>query len=950
MSIFSYIIYFFLKGNISFLKRFSLITNFTVFCFLFFIKGHAQGVEAVGNPGVISFSRNLYQAQRQNWSVSQSPVTGYMYFANTKGLLEYDGGRWRIFSFPQIIRSVYVSKKGEIFTGALGEFGKWEPDSDGELKYHSLKHLIKGGEFSQEAIWNIIETRQGILFQSFAFAYLYQSNDKIKSIKTPSNILYFSQLGQKTYLPVIEGGIFEFTDPGFTELPGTKQFLSGKAVTSILDGGNGSILVGTLKGVFKYKNGQFNNFSSELNQLLFQFQLNKAFRIGNKLVFGTLLNGLIITDENGKVLHIINKNHGLPNNTVLALTADSEGNLWAGLDNGIGMINLKSPLRHFHDIDGNLGAVYDVVIFNERLYVGTNHGVFFTSLNDSQAKFQLISNTQGQVWSLDVFDNQLICGHNEGTFLIEGTSATKISSITGGWVIKRLKKQPDVLIQGTYTKLIFYKKDIKGIWQLSHELGDFSDPVRQIEEDSEGIVWINKVSRGISGLKLSNDLHRIISHIDFKSNLMLENGVNMSYFSDTLWFNTSKGVCFLDKNENSIKLSQLYLTKPNLIKFFPGIGNYPISLQSNATLWLHNRNEHRSVSYFENRSFVEGSENIKLLNNEHIVFCLEDGFAIAPKLELFRPILKTGKEASIRAVSVEGKPELNQVFNPNFQKTVSLSYNENSFEIQFAPNIYFQSIQYSYFLEGYSKSWSTFQTEPYKWFYNIPPGSYTFLLKSNNSDKVSRLEIFIRPPWYWNFWSKTFYILMSIGALVSLNKLHLTNLKKQNRLLQEKHQKEVEKQQQEIIRIRNEQLEADVIRKSEELANSTMTLIKRNELLGRLKDQVASPNQKNVASSEFQRLINTIDQNLSSSHDWRVFETNFNQVHESFLKKLTRQFPDLSHGDLKLAAYLRMNLSTKEIAQLLNITVRGVELKRYRLRKKLGIETEENLSDFMIKL
>lgn len=185
---------------------------------------------------------------------------------------------------------------------------------------------------------------------------------------------------------------------------------------------------------------------------------------------------------------------------------------------------------------------------------------------------------------------------------------------------------------------------------------------------------------------------------------------------------------------------------------------------------------------------------------------------------------------------------------------------------------------------------------------------------------------------------------------MGMYRLHLRNLDKQHRQLREQHQKEVEKQQQEIIQMRNAQLEADVIRKSEELANSTMTLIKRNELLSQLKDQILVESDKKESTTGLQRIIRTIDQNISTSHDWRVFETNFSQVHESFLKKLTSQFPDLSHGDLKLAAYLRMNLSTKEIAQLLNITTRSVELKRYRLRKKLGIETEENLNDFMMKM
>jgi DNA-binding NarL/FixJ family response regulator len=80
-----------------------------------------------------------------------------------------------------------------------------------------------------------------------------------------------------------------------------------------------------------------------------------------------------------------------------------------------------------------------------------------------------------------------------------------------------------------------------------------------------------------------------------------------------------------------------------------------------------------------------------------------------------------------------------------------------------------------------------------------------------------------------------------------------------------------------------------------------------------------------------------------------VFEMNFNQVHEQFFKKLKADFPELTPGDLKLAAYLKMNLSSKEIAPLLNISIRSVENKRYRLRRKLNLEEEENLTEFMLR-
>jgi DNA-binding CsgD family transcriptional regulator len=100
---------------------------------------------------------------------------------------------------------------------------------------------------------------------------------------------------------------------------------------------------------------------------------------------------------------------------------------------------------------------------------------------------------------------------------------------------------------------------------------------------------------------------------------------------------------------------------------------------------------------------------------------------------------------------------------------------------------------------------------------------------------------------------------------------------------------------------------------------------------------------------EIHRIVKMVDQDASLDEDWEQFSKNFDQVHSDFLKRLGDQYPQLSSNDFKLSAYLRMNLSTKEIASLLNISVRGVEASRYRLRKRLGLGTNVNLTEFLMR-
>src|SRR6476659_11321000 len=104
------------------------------------------------------------------------------------------------------------------------------------------------------------------------------------------------------------------------------------------------------------------------------------------------------------------------------------------------------------------------------------------------------------------------------------------------------------------------------------------------------------------------------------------------------------------------------------------------------------------------------------------------------------------------------------------------------------------------------------------------------------------------------------------------------------------------------------------------------------------------------AISELKKMIKTLSEDDQVDKEWENFAKHFDKVHSDFVVKLKEKHPAITGNEMKLSAYLRMNLSTKEIAQLMNISVRGVEISRYRLRKKLGIPTEMNLFEYLMGL
>ena len=124
-----------------------------------------------------------------------------------------------------------------------------------------------------------------------------------------------------------------------------------------------------------------------------------------------------------------------------------------------------------------------------------------------------------------------------------------------------------------------------------------------------------------------------------------------------------------------------------------------------------------------------------------------------------------------------------------------------------------------------------------------------------------------------------------------------------------------------------------------------MNIIKKNEFLNTIKTELINGGENNI-----KQVVKIIDKNLNNTNDWKMFQEAFNNADKNFLKKIKNKHENLTPNDLRLCAYLRLNLSSKEIAPLLNISPRSVEVKRYRLRKKMNLSHDENLTNYILEI
>jgi DNA-binding CsgD family transcriptional regulator len=298
------------------------------------------------------------------------------------------------------------------------------------------------------------------------------------------------------------------------------------------------------------------------------------------------------------------------------------------------------------------------------------------------------------------------------------------------------------------------------------------------------------------------------------------------------------------------------------------------------------------------------------------------------------------------------------------QSLVAIPFAGNFMRFSFANPVYARKdLKFQYKLENLDSTWQETFNQVQKEYMRLPPGEYRFVVRVVNQQgefsEAAGYAFEVLPPWYLSRMGLFLYSLLAFTTFMLIRAFFKVRYGKRQEALRIKLQKEKEDQLKEeallsekkLMELEKEKLEGEVKYKSRQLANSTMAIIKKNEVLIEIKEAIDKGKKgKGQEVDALQKVLKIINRNLTGDEDWQVFESNFDQAHEHFLKNLKKRYPALTPKDLRFCAYLRMNISSKEIASLLNLSVRGVEIRRYRLRRKLDLPHDKNLVEFMMEI
>ena len=918
--------------------------NYTIFGILCFILCCQNGFAQKLIPRITNYTKADYSGYLQNWAIDQTEE-GLIVVGNMAGLMIYNGEKWSLHPLPNqsVVRSVKAIGD-RVYVGSYEEFGYFKQTESGAYQYTSVSDLLSEKDFRNEGFWNIKAVNDNVYFQSFTSIYEYNATsnatENLHPNFTPSKI---EVLHGSLFAFAVNANAFQYENNDFSiiELP---ESLKSQSIHVTELPNNSALLCSQNFQCYTFSNEKFEYFPLPNNSFFTQNQLNAVKSLTNgDIIFGSIQKGMFqlsAEEEN----YTLNYGNGLRNNTILDIGIDQEQNIWLALDDGISYIQNQSPNRYYTDQTGQLGAVFTAIEFDNTIYLGSNKGLFYFK-NGELTSVQGIAN---QVWFLKVVNGKLICGHNQGTSSVRNGNSTLISDITGGWKMKKIPNTENKYLLSTYTEMALITIANNEI--TTKRIDGFVAPIKYFEWINDEQILAIHANKGIYKLSFSPEFDRVITI----QNIAVKEFENIHPIQMTAV--NGSIILFANQWYRYDKVSQQITKDSTISALFPKSKGM---IQGNLSgeLWSI---ENDLIQQFESRKnevnefSVRDFDNLRVRDDEFLfrnssgnyLLTINNGYIYLQQQVKTSNIKKPIITALNSAIGLQEKTPFAQKF----------AHNVKGLTIQFATPEFQDAVNYQYRLQKGAK-WQTTAASSLV-FEKIGAGDYQFEVKSIYPDgRTSESSNYEFSVGNHPLKSLPAYILYAV-ILFSIYWLYQRNQKvklrkKEIEFKKELHREHLHNVKEEKLRlekrmaeIKNQQLQQNIDVKKKELANSTLSLVKKNELLADIKKEIKQA-ESDSENKHLKQLVRSIDKSLSQKQNWELFETQFNEVHKEFLSELKNEYPDLTKKDLKLCAYLKTNLTSKEIAPLMNISVRGVETHRYRLRKKLDIDTNDNFQEFL---
>lgn len=676
------------------------------------------------------------------------------------------------------------------------------------------------------------------------------------------------------------------------------QALNSEAIYRLLFDRIGNLWVGTFNGGVNIRKAFSPPFfihenQNEYRRLGLRSVLALAEGDGGKVWIGTDGGGLFFTEKMEKSIDL-QRVSAVSTKVVTCLKMDRKDGIWIGsFANGLTYLNAKTgQTRNFRRQVNNPNSlshdnVWDLELAPDGgLWIGTlGGGVDYLPHNGSSFKrFLPVPGDANSLSSVQVVDVLL---DQNGKYLWAATEDQGLNRLDlKTFEIKR------------------YDTDGSGL---------NCNNLQCLLQDPQGKIWIGTEFKGINCLDPATGTVQFFDTSDgLPSNMV--NGI-VADERGLLWVSTQKGIVRWDPATSTA-----------------------IDFGTDDNLRNNQYNPRASLRLSDGRLLFGGTNGFSI---------------IAPNSLRSNPFppdaLFTGLRIAGQAVPIgnwNGRSILDGNLNDS-KTTIHLSYADRGIIFEFSGTDYTDPSKnkFAYKLDGFDEHWNNVGAEQHRAVYSsLKGGTYKLRLKASNSDNLwgeeRVLNIVVSPP----FWERWWFILLCIAVAIGLAFLiNQFSLEHQKAVFQEKSFKS----EQEIMRLKNENLEKEVEANQSRLSASVLQSAHKNQFLADLKSQVQ---KLETQSPELRKVVRAIDSELNQEDYWEQFQITFNQAHQEFVQQLEKSHPDITSNEVRLCCFIRMGMSNSEIATVLNITVNGVEQSKYRLKRKLALEKEASLNEYIRSL
>ena len=833
----------------------------------------------IGMPPINNYTEDDYYAGTQNWFTVQDSI-GLIYFANTMGILVFDGINWRQISVnDNIVRSLAIDKTGKIWVGTRYDLGYLDIDSIGNYIFVSLKDKIPDTNHDFRDVWNILITKDNTVhFFSQKNIFCYK-NDTFQVINPKYKIGRSYLIDDTIYFYTVEEGVRKLINNKTVLIPGSEIF-SDKQIKGILKTEENKLLFFTRSnGVYLYDGKVFESIETSIDAQI-KDKIYKIFEINNNYLAISLWNvGLLITDRNLNIVKTITIKDGILSNLIWFLYYDKSKNIWLNTNAGISSFALFPSFTQWGENFGLDTKTSKSIIHNKKIYFSNRNGIYILNLSTTNNDFlkenlftQIKNTERKQNYDIKEVNNYLFATDREGIFTINNNTAHYIKYNKNFREIAKYDDFHIVIGANDGLHLLEFNNEK---WIYMHKLDGFDGLSTSIQVDKQKNIWLANKDIGIYKIQLNTQLDSIKTiqlydetHLfglpDFKNNDIFK-------IDDEISFTTSQGIYKYNYKKNIFEPVQeinkyfngqvLFIFKDTKQNIWLKTKEYETINRQKVTVWnLIKLEKQKDNSYIVIRdifkNFQSNIYSFNQINDSLFLIGNKKGFTIYNdniRPDYNFPVLIRSFEYIVSRDSIvvlfngiyKNKDNKFVTEQPK-DKIISLPFKHNSVRFSFSALDYTNSnsLEFSCKLKGFNENWTSWTHRNIKEYTNLKEGKYYFQVKARNVNnietEVATYIFIVKPPWYRTTWAYIGYFILIISAIYLFVRIYTMRLRKRQEYLER------------VVVERT----AEIMQQNEEIQTQNDMLLDKNNEIEKQKSEIET--QRDIAYLQKKEITDSI--------------------------------------------------------------------------------------------